>query len=104
MKKIIPVIIILAVGIALGIYFQRQPETQKIENKTQTDAEQAGEAVKGGVQKVEAAATVVKTNIEAGIQKSGKIATNVAAQVKVGAQKAGEVVTNAVDKIKDKLP
>ena len=69
MKKIIPAIIVLAVGIGLGIYFQRQPKTEKIETKAQTEAEQAGDAVKEGMQKVEAAATVAKTNLEAGLQK-----------------------------------
>jgi uncharacterized protein HemX len=77
MKKLILVVIVLAVGIALGIYFQRQPKTQKIETQLQTDAGQAG------VQKVDAVAAEVK----AGIQKAGDVATNVLGQVKADAQK-----------------
>lgn len=85
MKKIIFVIIILTVGIALGVYFQKQAKTQKIETQAQTDSEKAGEAVKEGVQKVET------------------VATNVAEHVEAGAQKVGEVATNVVGEVKDKL-
>jgi uncharacterized protein HemX len=86
MKKVILLIIVLAAGIALGVYFQKQTKAQKIETKAQTDAEQAGDAVKEGVQKVET------------------VATNVAEHVEAGARKAGEVATNAVGEIKQKMP
>jgi hypothetical protein len=85
MKKFMLLIGVLVVGIGVGIYFQKQPKTQKIENQVQTDADKAGAAVKEGVQKVET------------------VATNVAGQVETGAQKAGEAVTNAVGEVKDKL-
>jgi hypothetical protein len=104
MKKIILLIIVLAAGIALGIHFQRQSKVQDIENKAKQDAGLAGDAVKAGIQKVDAAAATVKTNIEIGMQKSESLATNVAAHVKAGAQKVGEVATNAVEIIKEKLP
>ena len=103
MKKIILFLIILAAGIALGVYFQKQSKAQKIETKMQTDAEQAGDAVKEGAQKVEAAGAEAKTDIEAGVQKSESIATNAAAQVKTDAQKVDEVATNAVGEVKGKL-
>jgi uncharacterized protein HemX len=86
MRKIILLIIVLAAGIALGIYFQKQTKAQKIENQVQTDADKAGAAMKEGVQKTES------------------IATNVAADVKVGAQKVSEFTTNAVGEIKAKMP
>ncbi len=86
MKKIILLIIVLAAGIALGVYFQKQTKAQKIETQVQTDADKAGDAVKEGVQKTES------------------IATNVAADVKAGAQKVSEFTTNAVGEIKSKLP
>lgn len=92
MKKIILVIIILAAGIALGIYLQRQPKSQTIETQMQTD-------VHTGVQKVDAAAAEVK----AGMQKAGDVATNVVDHVKAGAQKAVEFTTNAAGEIKQKL-
>ena len=82
MKKIILVVIILAVGIALGVYFQKQTKAQKIETQAQTDAERAGEAVKAGVQKVETVATNVAQHVEAGAQKVGEVATNVVGEVK----------------------
>ena len=104
MKKIILIVIVLAAGVALGIYFQREPKAEKIETTIQTDASQARTDIKAGEQKIETAATTIKTNIEAGVHKSEKIATNVAAHVKADAQKAGEVVTNAVAEIKNKLP
>jgi len=103
MKKIILLIIVLAVGIALGIYFQKQTKIQKIETKAQTDAEQAGDAVKEGVQKVEAVGTEVKADLNEGVQKSEAIATNVAGQVKADAQKVGEAATNAVGELKQKM-
>jgi hypothetical protein len=103
MKKIILFIIILAVGIALGIYFQKQSKTQKIETQAQTDADKAGDVVKEGVQKVDAVAADVKSGIQTGVQKSEGIATNVAGQVKEAAQKVGEFTTNAVGEIKQKL-
>lgn len=80
MKKIIPYVLVLAVGFALGVYFQKRPAAQKLENTVQTDAKQAGADVKAGEQKADA----------------------VAADVKAGAQKADEVVTNTVDEIKGK--
>ena len=86
MRKIILLIIVLAAGIALGIYFQKQTKAQKIENQAQTDADKAGDAIKEGVQKTES------------------IATNVAADVKTGAQKVSEFTTNAVGEIKAKMP
>ena len=52
MKKLILLVIILAVGIGLGIYFQRQPKAEKIENRVQMDAEQADADVKADAQKV----------------------------------------------------
>ena len=85
MKKIILFIIILAAGIAIGVYLQKQPKTEKIETQTQTDAEKAGEAVKTGVQKVET------------------VATNVAEHVKTDAEKVGDVATNVVGEVKEKL-
>ena len=85
MKKIILFIIILAAGIALGIYFQKQPKNQKLETQAHTDVEKAGEAVKTGVEKVET------------------VATNVAEHVKAGAEKAGDVATNMVGEVKQKL-
>ena len=98
-EKIILVVILLAVGIALVIYFQKQPEAKKIETTIQTDANQAGAAVKADEQKVEADAGEVK----AGVQKAGDVATNVVGQVKTDAQKVGEAATNAVGEIKQKL-
>jgi uncharacterized protein YxeA len=85
MKKIIFVIFVLAVGIGLGIYFQRQPKTEKVETKLQTEAEQAG------------------ADIKSGVAKAGDVATNVAGHVKAAAQKVGEFTTNAVGEIKQKL-
>jgi uncharacterized protein YxeA len=96
MKKIILFIIILAVGVALGVYLQKQSKTQMIETTLQTDAEQAGADVKAGVQKADAVAAQVKEDVH----KAGDMATNVAAQVKVDAQKAGAAVTNVVGEIK----
>jgi hypothetical protein len=92
MKKIILIVIILAVGIALGIYLQKQPKAQKIETQAQTD-------VNAGEQKVDVATAEVKE----GMQKAGDVATNVVDQVKAGAQKAVEFTTNAVGEIKQKL-
>lgn len=100
MKKIILIVIILAAGIALGIYFQKQSEAKKIETTIQTDANQAGADVKAGEQKVEAAAADVK----AGVQKAGEVATNVVGQVKTDAQKVDQAATNAVGEIKQKIP
>jgi uncharacterized protein HemX len=99
MKKIILLIIVLAAGIALGIYFQKQPQAQKIETQVQQDATQAGADVKAGEQKVEAASADVK----AGAQKAGDVATNVVGQVKTDAQKVDAAATNAVGEVKDKL-
>jgi len=104
MKKIILFIIVLAAGIALGIYFQKQPKAQNIEGQVQTDAAQAGAEVKAGVQTVEAAGADAKTNLAADIQKSKAIATNVVADVKAGAQKVSEFTTNAAGEIKEKIP
>ena len=100
MEKIILLIIILAAGIALGIYFQRQPKTQKIETQLQADAGQAGADAKAGVQKADAVVAEVKE----GVQKAGEVATNVMGQVKADAQKLGEATTNAIGEVKDKLP
>ena len=100
MKKIILVVIILAVGIALGIYFQKQPEAKKIETTIQTDVNQAGADVKAGEQKVETAAADVK----AGVQKAEAVATNVVGDVKTDAQKVDQAATNAVGEIKQKMP
>jgi len=90
----------LAVGIALGIYFQKQPEAKKIETTIQTDAAQAGADVKAGEQKVEAGAADVK----AGVQKVGEVATNVDGEVKADAQKVDAAATNAAGEIKQKMP
>ena len=95
---------VLAVGIALGVYFQKQSKAQKIETQTQTDADKAGDAVKEGVQKVDAVAADVKSDIATGVDKTKDFATNVAADVKAGAQKVHDVTTNAVGEVKDKLP
>ncbi len=92
MKKIILIVIILAAGIALGIYLQKQPKTQKIETQVQTD-------INAGVQKVDAAAAEVKEDV----QKAGDVATNVEGQVKADAQKVGEFTTNAAGEIKQKM-
>jgi uncharacterized protein (UPF0333 family) len=81
MKKLIFLVIVLAVGIGVGIYFQRQPKAQKIE----TQVEQAG------------------ADVKAGLQKAGDAATNVVGQVKVDAQKVVEFTTNAAGEIKQKL-
>lgn len=78
MKKIILVVIILAVGIALGIYFQKQPEAKRIETTIQADAAQAGADVKTGEQKIEAAAADVKADV----QKAESAATNAAGEIK----------------------
>ena len=78
MKKLILLLLFLAVGVALGMYLEKQPRTQKIETTFKSDSQQVGNAVQTGVQKAVA------------------VATNVAAQVKTG-------VTNAVDQIKQKL-
>jgi outer membrane murein-binding lipoprotein Lpp len=99
MKKIILLIIVLAAGIALGIYFQRQPKTQKIEDQLQSDAAQAGADVKAGEQKVDAAAADVK----AGVQKASEVATNVVGDVKAAAQKVDQAATNAVGEVKQKM-
>ena len=104
MKKLVPFIIVLAVGIALGIYFQKQPKTEKLETKAETDAGQADADAKEGAQKANSLAADVKTDIQAGVDKTKEIATNVADKVKVGAQKVGEFTTNAVGEIKQKLP
>lgn len=104
MNKIILVIIILAAGIALGIYFQKQPKTQKLESNAQTDARQADTDVKEGVQKAGAIVSDVKTDIKAGVEKTKEIATNIAGQVKAGAQKVGAVTTNVIGDVKEKLP
>ena len=104
MKNIILIIIVLAAGIALGIYFQMQPKTQKIETKTEMDASHAADDVKTDTQKADSIAASVKTDIKAGVDKTKEIATNVVDKVKAGAQKVGEVTTNVVGDIKDKLP
>ena len=85
MKKIIFLIVILALGVALGMYLQHKPQTGKIENQVQQAAGQAGAEIQAGAKKVDEAAT------------------NIAADVKAGAQKADQVVTNAVGEVKDKL-
>ncbi len=103
MKKIILLIIVLAAGIAIGVYFQKQSKVQKIETQAQTEADKAGDDVKEGIQKVDAVAADVKSDIATGVQKSKDIATNVVADVKAGAQKVHDVTTNAVGEIKQKL-
>jgi len=82
MKKLVFLVVVLAVGIGIGIYFQRQPQAKKIE----TQVEQAGVDVKAGLQKADAAAT------------------NVVDQVKADTQKVVEYTTNAAGEIKQKLP
>ena len=103
MKKFMLFIIILAVGITLGVYLQKQSKTQKIESQVQTDADKTGNVVKEGVQKVEAVTADVKSGVQTGMEKTKDIATNVAADVKSAAQKVGEFTTNAVGEIKQKL-
>lgn len=93
MRKIILLFIVLTGGIALGIYFQKQPQAQKIETQVQTDATQAAADVKEGAQKVDAAAAEVK----AGVNKADALATNVAAQFKADKQKTDMVATNAAN-------
>lgn len=93
MKKFILLIIVLAGGIALGIYFQKQPQAQKIETQVQTDATQAAADVKEGAKKVDAAAAAVK----AGVQKADALATNVEAHIKADEQKTGAEPTNTVN-------
>jgi uncharacterized protein with FMN-binding domain len=85
MRKIIPYIIVLAAGFALGVYYQKQPEAQKDETKVRTAIEQAG------------------TDVKEGVHQADEMATNVEGQVKTDAQKVGEVATNAVGEIKGKL-
>lgn len=96
MKKIVVFLIILAVGIAIGVYLQKQPKARQIETEMQTGAEKAGADVKAGVQKADAVAADVKEDAH----KAGEMATNVAGEVKAGAKKAVEAATNVVDKIK----
>jgi uncharacterized protein HemX len=86
MRKIILLIIVLAAGIAIGIYFQKQPQTKTIENNAQTDAAD------------------VKAGVKEGVDKTKEVATNVAADVKEDAQKVHDVTTNAVGEVKDKIP
>jgi uncharacterized protein HemX len=86
MKKLILLIIVLAAGIAIGIYLQKQPKTKTIENNAQTDAAD------------------VKADVKAGVDKTKEVATNVAADVKEDAQKVHDATTNAVGEIKDKIP
>jgi uncharacterized protein YxeA len=104
MKKIILLIIVLAAGITIGIYFQRQPKAEKIETQVQTDAAQASADVKEGAQKVETVATNVAEHVEAGAQKAGEVATNVVGDVKADAQKIDQAATNAAGEIKQKMP
>ena len=86
MKKFFLLLVILAVGVALGIYFQKQPKADQLEDQVKTGAAQAG------------------ADLKEGVQKAGEVATNIAAEVKAGAQKAGAAATNAVGEIKQKLP
>ncbi len=92
MKKIILIVIILAAGIAFGLYLQKQSKTQKLETQMQTD-------MKEGVQKADAIAADVKEDVH----KAGDMATNVAAQVKADAQKVVQATTNVVGEAKEKL-
>lgn len=96
MKKLLLLLIVLAIGFALGVYYAKQPKTEKIETKVQAGVSQVSDAVKAGVQKAGAVASDVKDDLAAGAQKVVAATTNVAAQVKTG-------VTNAVGEIKQKL-
>ena len=53
MRKIIPYILALAVGFALGVLFQKRPADQKLETTVQTDVHQAATDVKDDTKKVE---------------------------------------------------
>jgi uncharacterized protein HemX len=104
MKKLILILIVLAVGIAAGIYFQKQPKSQELETRARTDAEQVGADVKTDAQKAGEVAADAKADLKLGVEKSKEAATNVADTVKAGAQKVGEVTTNVLGEIKGKLP
>jgi hypothetical protein len=55
MKKIISYVLVLAVGFALGVLFQKRPADQKLETTVQTDAHQAAADVKADAQKADEA-------------------------------------------------
>jgi uncharacterized protein HemX len=81
MKKIVFIVVVLAAGIGIGIYFQKQPAAKKIE----MDVEQAG------------------VDVKAGVQKADDVATNIEGQVKQDAQKVDATATNAAGEIKQKM-
>lgn len=64
MKKIIPYILTLAVGFALGVLFQKKPADQKLETTVQTDAHQAATDVKADAKKADEIATNVEGDIK----------------------------------------
>lgn len=76
MKKILPYLVVLGIGIAIGVFLQRQPESQKVETKLETGAGQVKTDIKQDAQKAEAAAGDVKADVQAGVQKSENVATN----------------------------
>lgn len=53
MKKIISYVLVLAVGFALGVLFQKRPVDQKLETTVQTDVHQAAADVKDDTKKAE---------------------------------------------------
>lgn len=53
MKKIISYVLVLAVGFALGILFQKKPADQKLETTVQTDAHRAATDVKDDAKKAD---------------------------------------------------
>ena len=73
--------LLFGIGITVGIYFQKQPNAEKIE----TQVEQASAEVK------------------AGVQKADEVATNIEGQVKQDAQKVDAAATNAAGEIKQKM-
>jgi len=68
MKKLIPILVVLAVGIAAGVYLQTQPNSQDLEITARTDADQAGAAVKADAQKVGEVVADAKADLKAGVE------------------------------------
>ncbi|HTQ51306.1 MAG TPA: hypothetical protein VMJ12_11385 [Candidatus Acidoferrales bacterium] len=53
MKKIISYVLVLAIGFALGVCFQKRPADQKLESTVQKDAGQAATDVKTDAKKID---------------------------------------------------
>ena len=64
MKKIISYVLVLAIGFALGVCFQKRPADQKLETTVQKDAQQADTDAKADAKKVDQAATDVDHKIK----------------------------------------